>query len=59
MNKFCREDMSFEEFIELHDRFVRDNGMKDLLYTESNSRQAEKRLVESRSVLWKQNKRLR
>ena len=60
--KFCRDEVSFEGFCQLYNRFLEDQGIpfdKKLYYTDEVIESRYNRLSEARCVLWKQNQMLR
>lgn len=62
VRKFCRDDVSFEDFMGLYNGFLEAEEVpydEKLYYTDAVIRTRENRLSEARFLLWKQNKRLR
>lgn len=62
VRKFCSEDVSFEEFCRIYNRFLEEQGIaydEDLYYTEMVCRTRKNRLSEARFLLWKQNEQIR
>jgi len=62
LKKFCRDEVTFEEFSRFYNRFLEDMEIpydEDLYYTDAIIRSRTNRLADSRNVLWKQNERLR
>ena len=60
--KFCREAVSFEEFIQLYNEFLEREEVaydEELYYTDSVLRTRKSRLADARFLLWKQNEQLR
>ena len=60
--KFCKDQVSFEEFCEIYNRFLEEQGIpfdKKIYYTDEVIESRYNRLSESRYVLWKQNQMLR
>lgn len=59
--KYCRDDVTVEEFFEFYSRFLAEYGLTDekLQLSESIYRTRENRLADSRKLLWKQNRRIR
>jgi len=59
MRKYCKEEVSFEEFEELYQMFLEDYFLEQDTELIINSRYYENRLADSDKVLWKQWKRFR
>ena len=58
LRKFCKDEMTFEEFTQIYNRFLKEEGVEyspSLYYTEDVIRTRTNRLSDSRVVLWKQN----
>uniref|UniRef100_I5AXJ0 DNA-directed RNA polymerase, alpha subunit/40 kD subunit n=1 Tax=Eubacterium cellulosolvens (strain ATCC 43171 / JCM 9499 / 6) TaxID=633697 RepID=I5AXJ0_EUBC6 len=62
VRKFCKDDVSFSEFIEIFNHFLRDEEIpydEKLYYTEAVLRTRKNRLSDERFLLWKQNEQIR
>ena len=62
LSKFARDELSFEEFADLYNGLLRDNGIaftEKLYYTDDGRRTRTNRWPESRFCLWKNGERLR
>ena len=62
VRKYCRENISYEEFINIYNNFLKEEGIpydKDIYYTDSVWRTRENKLSGSRYLLWKQNRQIR
>ena len=62
LKKYCQNDVSFEEFSRIYNRFLEDMEIpydEDMYYTDAVIRTRINRLAESKKVLWKQNEKLR
>lgn len=60
--KFCREDISFDEFVQRYNEFLEEEEVaynEDVYYTPAVYRSRKNRLSEARFLLWKQNEQLR
>ena len=55
LRKFCKDEMTFEEFTQIYNRFLKEEGVEyspSLYYTEDVIRTRTNRLSDSRVVLW-------
>lgn len=62
VRKFCREDVSFDDFIRIYNEFLEQEELpfdEDIYYTESVYRTRKNHLSDARYLLWKQNERIR
>lgn len=62
VRKFCKEDVSFEEFTRRYNQFLEQNDVaeyEELYYTEAVYRYRKNRLSDARFLLWKQNEQIR
>ena len=62
LRKYCGNEMPFDEFADLINRLLKENGLSDheeLVYSESVKRARINRLGDLKTVLWKQGSRLR
>ena len=61
VEKYCKDEVTLDEFFELYDRFLKENDLTDerLQVTDSMRMTRSNRLSESNRLLWKQNQRLR
>lgn len=62
LEKYCRDEVSFDDFCEIYNRFLEDQGIpfdKKIYYTEEVIESRYNRLSEARCVLWKQFQMLR
>lgn len=61
LKKYCREEVSIDEFFELYETFVQEYGITDekLQLIDVVRRTRASRLAASHKLLWKQNQRLR
>ena len=61
VEKYCKDEVTLDEFFELYDRFLKEYGLTDerLQVTDSMRMTRSNRLSESNRLLWKQNQRLR
>ncbi len=59
LSKYCQDEVSFEEFVELYNHFIRKYQLEELRLTETKLRTRENKLSQSEFVLWKHGKRLR
>ena len=60
--KLCRDEMSYDEFVDLYNNLLRENGVafsEKLYNTDEVRRTRTNRWAESRLCLWKQGERLR
>lgn len=60
--KLCRDEMSYDEFVDLYNGLLRENGIEyneKVYYTEEVRRTRSNRLAGSMYCLWKQGERLR
>lgn len=62
MEKFCQDEMTYDEFIDRYNSLLQDNGVdfnEKLYYTDKIRRSRSNRLSDSMCCLWKQGERLR
>lgn len=61
VEKFCKEEVSLEEFFALYEKFLHECGLEDDRFRLMDSVKSSRsnRLCESNKLLWKQNQRLR
>lgn len=61
VEKYCKDDVSLDEFFALYDRFLTENNFTDenIQLTDSVRATRANRLSESSRLLWKKNQRLR
>ncbi len=61
VEKYCREDTSFDDFADIYNTFLKTEGIEDesLKYTEDVLRSRKNNLSSSRSVLWKHHEMFR
>ena len=62
VQKFCREDVSFDDFTRIYNEFLEQEEIpfdEDIYYTESVYRTRKNHLSDARYLLWKQNERIR
>ena len=62
LRKYCRDELSFEEFVNLYNVFLKESDIpntEDLYLTQNVARTRINHISESPFVLWKQNQRLR
>lgn len=62
VRKFCREDVSFENFTRIYNEFLEQEEIpfdEDIYYTESVYRTRKNHLSDARYLLWKQNEQIR
>ena len=59
---YCRDEMSFDEYIEIYNAVLRENGVPEtdkLYYTAENKKSRGNRIMVLPYILWKQGSRLR
>ena len=61
VEKYCREDTSFDDFSDIYNTFLKTEGIEDesLKYTEDVLRSRKNNLSSSRSILWKHHEMFR
>lgn len=62
MEKFCQDEMTYDDFIDRYNSLLQDNGVdfdEKLYYTDKIRRSRSNRLSDSMCCLWKQGERLR
>ncbi len=61
LSKYCRDDVSFEQFIEMYNDFVYSYHLEEqnLLITDAEIRTRENHLAKNEYLLWKQGRHLR
>ena len=62
IRKFCRENVSYDEFISIYNDFLRAEDIpydEDIYYTDAVKRTRENKLMADRFLLWKQNRQIR
>lgn len=59
VTKYCKEEVSFQEFEELYNMFLEDYSLNEYDSLKISARTYESRLADSEIVLWKQWKRFR
>lgn len=62
VRKYCRENVSYEEFINIYNDFLREEEIpydESIYYTDGVKRTRENKLAGDRFLLWKQNRQIR
>lgn len=62
VRKFCREDVSFDDFIRIYNEFLEQEEIpfaEDIYYTEAVYRTRKNHLSDARFLLWKQSEQIR
>ena len=62
VRKFCRDDVSFDEFTSIYNQFLEDQGVpydEELYYTDRVCRTRKNRLSDAHFLLWKKNEQMR
>ena len=60
--KYCQDEKTFDEFVQLYTDFLRDIGLEDEVHLQIDDavkRSRQNRLAESQTILWKQKQKLR